>query len=122
MGYRLLATTILVAHFGFLAYLLAGGFLAWRWPRALWPHVAAVAWGFLVVAAQLTCPLTVAENWARQRAGDSTTTSGFIDRYIEGVLYPSRYTGLVQVVAAVVVLGSWAGLLMVRRHRRLMAH
>lgn len=117
MSYRLLATAILVVHFGYLAYLLAGGFLAWRWPRTLWLHVIAAAWGFVVVAAQLTCPLTVAENWARRRAGEPTTAQGFIDHYIEGVLYPQRYTGLVQALAAVVVLGSWTGLARRRRRR-----
>ncbi len=32
MGYRLLADAAMVAHFLFLAYLVMGGFMAWRWP------------------------------------------------------------------------------------------
>ena len=43
MGYRLLTTLILVLHFGFLVYLVVGGFLAWRWPRTLWLHLVAAA-------------------------------------------------------------------------------
>jgi hypothetical protein len=45
MGYRLLADTSMVAHLGFLAYVVVGGFLAWRWPRAIWPHVVLVRMG-----------------------------------------------------------------------------
>lgn len=118
MGYRLLVTVILAAHFGFLAYVVFGGFLTWRWPRAIWPHLFAAAWGFVVVAFPLACPLTSAEDWARRRAGEPGLTRGFIDRYIEGVLYPERYTNLLRVLAAVVVLGSWLGGYLRWRRRR----
>jgi hypothetical protein len=116
VGYRLLTTVILGLHFAFLAYVVFGGFLAWKWPRALWPHLVAAAWGFLVVAAQLICPLTVAEDWARRKAGGPAPAVGFVDRYIEGVLYPERYTRLMQGLAAAAVLISWVGIYL--RHRR----
>jgi hypothetical protein len=118
VGYRLLTTLILALHFGFLAYLVAGGFLAWRWPRTIWVHLTTAGWGVLVIAAQLTCPLTWAEDWSRRRAGEAGLSQGFIDRYLEGVVYPERYTTLAQAFVVVVVAGSWAGLL-IRRHRRL---
>ena len=117
MFYRSLVTVILAAHFCFLAYVVLGGFLAWRWPRAFWPHLAAAAWGLAVVGIPLTCPLTYAENWARRRAGEAALTNGFIDRYIEGVLYPERYTRLLQVLVAVLVLGSWFGAYRLKRRR-----
>jgi len=118
MGYRVLVTVILAVHFGFLAYVVLGGFFAVRWPRAFWPHLVAAAWGFAVVAVPLTCPLTYAEGWARQRAGEGPLTKGFIDRYIEGVLYPERYTNLLRVLVAVLVLGSWTWALARWRARR----
>lgn len=113
-----LVTLILVVHFGYLGYVVLGGFLAWRWPRAVWPHLAAAAWGLAVVGIPLTCPLTTAEYWARRRAGQAGETTGFIDRYIEGVLYPERYTVALQVLVGVVVVGSWAGAYLYRRHLR----
>jgi hypothetical protein len=113
-----LVTVILVVHFGYLAYVVFGGFLAWRWPRAFWPHLAAAAWGLAVVGIPLTCPLTTAENWARRQAGQSRQTSGFIDRYIEGVLYPERFTLALQVLAGALVVGSWVGAYLYRRHLR----
>ena len=122
MAYRLLTTLILGLHFAFVAYVVFGGFLAWRWPRTIWLHLAAAAWGFVVVAASLQCPLTHAEDWSRRRAGETGVTVGFVDRYIEGVLYPERYAGLMQALAAAAVLGSWlGGYLLHRRRTRAMA-
>ncbi len=121
MPYRVLVTTILLVHATYLVYVVFGGFLTWWWPRAFWPHLLAAAWGLAVVAVPLTCPLTWAENWARHRAGQPVATRGFIDRYVEGVLYPPRYTLLLQILVGVVVLGSWlVGYLRWRRrqHRR----
>lgn len=109
MGYRVLVTVILTVHFAYLAYVVFGGFLAWRWPRAFWPHLVAAAWGLAVVGIPLTCPLTTAEGWARRRAGEAGLTRGFIDRYIEGVLYPERFTLLLQAGVGIAVVGSWAG-------------
>jgi hypothetical protein len=119
MAYRWLTTLILGAHFAYLAYVVVGGFLAWRWPRAIWPHLAAAAWGVALVAG-LPCPLTYAEDWSRRRAGEAGLTAGFIDRYVEGVLYPARYTGLIQALVAMVMLTSYVGAYArwrARRHR-----
>ena len=118
MGYRALVTVILVVHFAFLAFVVFGGFLSWRWPRLFWPHLAAAGWGLVVVALSLRCPLTTAENWAREQAGLVPEARGFIDRYIEGVLYPARYTVLLQTLAGLLVIGSWAGAYLFRRSRR----
>jgi hypothetical protein len=117
VGYRLLTTAILGLHFAFVAYAVLGGFLAWRWPRTIWTHLAAGAWGFVVIAASLTCPLTYAEDWSRQRAGEPGLTKGFIDRYIEGVVYPERLATLMQVLAATAVVVSWVGFVLKQRRR-----
>jgi hypothetical protein len=118
MGYRLLASAVLVLHAVYLAYVVVGGFLAWRWPRTIWLHLVAAAWGLVVVAAALKCPLTYAEDWARRRAGDAGLTRGFIDSYVEGVLYPERYAGLMQGIATAAVCLSWAGFLLLRHGRQ----
>jgi hypothetical protein len=115
---KLLVSVILVVHFAYLAFAVFGGFLVWRWPRVFWVHLVAAAWGLAVVGIPLTCPLTTAENWARRQAGQTEQTAGFIDRYIEGVLYPERYTLLLQVLAGVTMVGSWVGAYLYRRHLR----
>jgi hypothetical protein len=107
VGYGWLVTAVLALHFAYLAYVVAGGFLMLRWPVAFWPHLAAAVWGFAVVAVPLDCPLTFLENWARRQAGQAPATTGFIDRYITNVIYPERYTTLVDVLVAVVIAVSW---------------
>ncbi|MEV4629183.1 DUF2784 domain-containing protein [Micromonospora sp. NPDC049523] len=117
MGYRLLTTVILVVHFGFLAYLVFGGFVAWHWRWTIWPHLAAAVWGVTVVVGKLVCPLTYAEHWSRRQAGESgaATTQGFIDRYVEGVLYPARFTALAQTLLALLIATSWTVFALRRR-------
>ncbi len=118
MGYALLTRVIIGLHFAFLLYVVFGGFLAWRWPRLIWPHLAAATWGAGIVLGVLECPLTDAENWARSQAGDEVPATGFIDRFVEGVIYPERFTGLLQALAAVVVVASWLGAYVSARRRR----
>jgi uncharacterized protein DUF2784 len=117
MGYRVLVAAIVAVHFVFLAEVVAGGFLAF-WRRWLfWVHLAAVGWAIAILTVPgLVCPLTAAENWARRRAGLSSYTGGFIDRYVQGHLYPTAGTPVVQVTIAVAVAGSWA--LLARRARQ----
>lgn len=95
-------------HFAFLIYLPSGGFLALRWPRSIVLHVPIVAWGVAVVGLGLPCPLTSLERWARTRAGmDPLPITGFIDRYVAGVLYPSNGTRTAQALAFVAAAVSW---------------
>jgi hypothetical protein len=118
VAHQLLAEVVMLLHFGFLVFLALGGFLAWRWPWLVVPHVAAVTWGLLSVAAGLECPLTGWEDWARRRAGEQGLPRGFIDTYLTGVVYPAEYLVAAQVLVAMLVVGSWAGLVVRSRRRR----
>ncbi|WP_367134149.1 DUF2784 domain-containing protein [Saccharothrix sp. HUAS TT1] len=112
---RALAELVMVVHYAVLVFLLVGGFLAWRWPRVLYFHLAMATWGLLVVLFPISCPLTWLENEFRAAAGQPRMTTGFIDTHIDGVLYPDSAAGLVQVLVAVVVVGSWTGYYLRRR-------
>ena len=58
-----------------------------------------------------------------ERAGMPVLRTGFIDTYIDGVLYPDRVAHLVQVLVGAIVLVSWAGLyLRWRGERRTTTH
>jgi Protein of Unknown function (DUF2784) len=104
------------AHFAYLVYIPSGGFVALCWPRTTRLHVASVCWGVLVVILPVPCPLTALEDWARGRAGMAPLpTTGFIDRYVAGVLYPSGRTGLAQAFAFGAAATSWIAL--ARKHR-----
>ena len=111
MGWRLLADGVAVLHGGYLAYVVLGGLVALRRPRTLPLHAAAALWGLLVIAASVRCPLTVLEDRLRVLGGAQPLPGGFIDRYVEGTLYPAGLTPVVQAAVAVLVLGCWATLL-----------
>ncbi|WP_084956528.1 DUF2784 domain-containing protein [Thermoactinospora rubra] len=116
MMYRLIGETAMVVHFVFLVYMAVGGFLAWRWPRTIWLHAAVAAWGLLSVLTGIECPLTVVEDWGRRGAGQAgLPPTGFIDHYIEGVIYPEEHTNLVRWAVAALVFTSWTGYVLRRR-------
>src|SRR6266568_5002261 len=62
MMYRLLADVTAGVHFLFVAYVVVGGFIAWRWRWTIWTHLAAFGWGFSTIIFGLSCPLTHLEN------------------------------------------------------------
>ncbi|MEV4566607.1 DUF2784 domain-containing protein [Nonomuraea sp. NPDC049419] len=116
MMYRLLADAAMGVHFAFLAYLTLGGFLAWRRRRTIWIHLAVAAWGVLSVVTGVECPLTLVEDWARRHAGGAgLPASGFIDHYIEGVIYAGEYTNVARLAVAVLVLFSYVGYVLRRQ-------
>ena len=116
MGYRLLADGIAGVHYAYLAYLVGGGFVAWRWPRTVVAHVLAAAWAVLVVAARWPCPLTAAQNALRERGGESRLSDTFINSYIRGTCYPAAHETETRGVVAALVAVSWLG--SARRRRR----
>ncbi|HZM39698.1 MAG TPA: DUF2784 domain-containing protein [Acidimicrobiales bacterium] len=122
MVYRALADVVVVVHFAFVVFIAVGGLLAWRWPRLLWLHVPAVIWGLGIVTIGYECPLTPLERYLRRLGGEHVPRAGFIDRYIEGVLYPERYTSLLRALVAVLVLVGWTGALIRLRRTRSAAH
>jgi hypothetical protein len=100
----------MLVHFSFIAFVVAGGFLAWRWPWVIWANVTAALWGLATGGFSIRCPLTDIENWARVRAGqEELRGTGFIDHYIENVIYPEECTLQMQAMGALVVVASWLG-------------
>ncbi len=115
----MLADATAGVHFLFIAYLVVGGFLAWRWSWTIWTHIAAVAWGFSSLLFGFECPLTHLETWSRVRADEAALPpSGFIDHYITGVLYPRSALEVVRVLVVVLVAVSWIGFAQLRRRQR----
>jgi hypothetical protein len=100
----LLANLVLVAHLGFVLFVIFGAVLTLRWPRVAWVHVPAAVWGFVVEAVPLTCPLTPLENWLRQAGGEAGYSGDFIDYYARQVLYAEITRGTQVVLGASVVL------------------
>jgi Protein of Unknown function (DUF2784) len=113
--WRVAAEVVAGVHFAFLGYVAGGGFLSWRWPRAIVAHLAALGWGLAGLVMPVACPLTGLQDVLRRWAGEPPLRGGFVDQYVEGVLYPERFTPLVRAVLAAAVVVSWLGF--VRRSR-----
>jgi len=100
---------VIVLHYGYLAYLISGGFLAWRWPGSIVAHIAAAVWAVLIVVTKVPCPLTSLQNNLRERAGQRPLSGSFVEIYVRGTLFPADRIGLAQAVVAVIIVGSWFG-------------
>ena len=107
MLYARAADVVAATHAAFIAFLLIGGFLAWRWPRLVWAHIPAVVVTAAVFAFGADCPLTDLEKHFRRQVGERAYRDGFIAHYLTGVLYPADAVGVVQTLAAVLIAGSW---------------
>ncbi len=92
MYWKLLADAIVVAHLAFIAFVVGGGFVAWRFRKAVLVHLPALAWGIWIEASGWICPLTPLENHLRELAGDAGYRGGFIEHYILPVVYPPGLT------------------------------
>lgn len=104
MVYRILADLVVLAHFAFVLFVIAGALLLLhsRWWAVL--HVPAFVWGSLIEFRGWTCPLTPLENSLRARAGQAGYTGGFVEHYIMRILYPAGLTRSIEVVLGALVL------------------
>ena len=117
----ILADAVLLTHAAFVAWVVVGVLVVWRWPRLAALHLPALAWAIWIEASGRVCPLTPLEVSLRREAGESGYTGGFIDHYVGGILYPAGLTreaqwtmaGLLVAINVVVY-----GLLVVRAARR----
>jgi hypothetical protein len=119
VAWRLLADAVVVLHLAVVAFIVLGGLLAWRWPRAALVHLPFAAWGVAIEVLQWICPLTPLENRLRRLAGEAGYEGGFVERYLLRVLYPEGLDargGLV--LAALVLLVNVAIYVPVVRRRR----
>ncbi|HEY7215094.1 MAG TPA: DUF2784 domain-containing protein [Thermoanaerobaculia bacterium] len=104
MLYRLLADLVVVLHCAFVLFVVLGGLLALRWPRAVWFHLPAAIWGAGIEFVQGICPLTPLENHLRQLGGEAGYSGGFVEHYLLPVLYPAGLDQNVQVGIGIFVL------------------
>ena len=122
MGWRILADLLVVLHLAFAAFVIFGGFLAWKWRWAAFVHLPALAWGFWVEISGRICPLTPLEIHLRRLAGEAGYAGGFINHYVVALLYPPGLTRPDQWVLAALLLAinilAYGALLRPRWHRR----
>ena len=118
--WRTLADAVLVLHLGImlfvvggLAAIVAGHLRGWRWVDGFAfriAHLAAIA----IVVAQAwlgqQCPLTTLESWLRLQAGAPGYAKGFIEDWVQRILYwqaPTWVFTLAYTAFGAVVAWAW---------------
>ncbi len=91
LTYRLLADGVVCFHILFVAFVLCGGLLVMHWPRLAWLHLPCAAWGVAVEVGGWICPLTHMENHLRQMGQEPGYTTGFVEHYLQPLLYPALW-------------------------------
>ncbi len=79
---KLAADAVVLVHFAFVSFVVLGGLAVWRWPRFIWLHLPAAAWGAVIEFTGRVCPLTPLENSLRLAAGETGYSGGFIEEYL----------------------------------------
>jgi hypothetical protein len=118
--YRTFADLVVLFHLAFVAFVVLGGLLVLRWPKAAWVHIPAAVWGVLIEYTGWICPLTPLENSLRLRGGEAGYSGSFIEHYVLPTLYPPGLTRATQIAlgSAVLLLNLAAyGAYIARRNR-----
>lgn len=104
MLYQIAADFVVLLHFTFIVFVLAGGLLVFKWRWMIWLHIPAALWGSIIVIARWICPLTPIENRLRQAGGAETYSSSFIEQYLVPIIYPSGLNREVFIAMGIVVI------------------
>lgn len=95
--YHLIADVVLALHLFIAVFVVAGLFLVvvgnlcnWRWVNNFWFRITHICTIALVMAEAwigVTCPLTTLEMWLREKADLRTYNCGFIEHWLQYLLY-----------------------------------
>jgi hypothetical protein len=120
MFYGYLANIVLASHIGIVAFvvlglvlIIVGNLLHWSWVNRPWFRISHLAAIGIVVAESwlgITCPLTTLEMWLREKAEQVTYSGGFIEHWMQDLLYydaPPWVFVLCYSLFGLAVLASW---------------
>jgi polyferredoxin len=114
------ADLILILHVGFVLFVVGGLVLIvlgnlrhWQWVNHWWfrlVHLGTIAAVVAETWLGWVCPLTTLEQWLRAGAGDTSYNGGFIEHWLQQLLYydaPTWVFLLGYSLFGLLVLGSW---------------
>ena len=104
MIYSLLASSVLLIHLGFILFVLFGGIFGFWWRKVIILHIPAIFWGAFVEFSGWICPLTPLENKFRIRAGELGYSGGFVENYIQPLIYIEGLTAEMQIIFGTIVI------------------
>ncbi len=110
--WRSLAGSVMATHLIVSLFMVFGGVLVVRELVVWWAHIPLAAWGVVVHAGNITCPLTPLEKHFRRLAGDEVYDAGFVQRYLaprglQGRALDWAVIALLVVVNAIVYATGW---------------
>ena len=104
MTYSIAAAVVAILHLLFILFVLFGALLVLKWPRLMWLHLPAAAWGVLIEFFGWWCPLTKWENYFLRQAGRAGYDTGFVAYYIMPIIYPAGLTRGLEIAIGIFVL------------------
>ena len=104
MFFPLAADLLVFVHFLFIIFVVAGGLLVLKWPRLMFLHLPAAMWGALIEFQGWICPLTPLEQHLRRAGGQSVYSGGFVQHYVEPIVYPAGLTREMQILFGIAVV------------------
>jgi Protein of Unknown function (DUF2784) len=120
MWYGYLADAVVIAHVGYVAYVVLGQLAIWlgwilrrQWARNIWfrvTHLIAIVIVALEAAMGWTCPLTNWENQLRVLAGQEVEAGSFLGRLFHRLIFCQCPEGLLDgmhIGFAILVLGTF---------------
>ena len=113
---KFLAEVTVAVHLLALLLIGLGGFVAWRWPKLIFVHMFAAAWGILVNVTPVPCPFTALENYFRHQQGLGDLPGGFNAYYLYDTVFPKSWLPAIGIVAIALVAYSYVGVYQRWRH------
>jgi hypothetical protein len=104
MIHRALARLIVLAHSGYVAFVVLGSILVLRWPSLMWVHVGAVLWAAATLAFDLGCPLTPWEKTQWRLGGVEPYPEGFLQHHVLRTRFAAEHSRASHAVAGLLVL------------------
>jgi len=101
---KILADIVLLLHFAFVLFAVLGGISVFYRRSLAWLHLPVVLWSAVINLAGWICPLTPLENYFRAQAGQSGYEGGFIQHYIEPLVYPGGMPRNFELIAGISIL------------------
>jgi hypothetical protein len=106
---KILADSVLLLHFAFVLFAVLGGISVIYKRSFAWLHIPVVLWSSVINLGGWICPLTPLENYFRSQAGRVRYESGFVEHYIEPLVYPGGMPRNFELIAGISIL-AWNGL------------
>ncbi len=106
--YLALASVALALHLLFNAWVVLGAFWTRHRPGLRLLHFLSLLYAMVIVIVPWPCPLTLAENWFKIRAGQLPYEGSFLLHYLAALVYPNVSQAVVVWGMFTVCLGNLA--------------